>query len=263
MFALIDQLLPVLKQAGDKILEIYHQEDLFNQIDAKVDDSPLTLADTESNLIIENYLSNYFTYPIVSEEGEGISYAQRKNFKRFWLVDPLDGTKEFVNRNGEFTVNIALIEGNTSIFGAIYVPVTDTYYFGGAAIGAYKKVGTGPLEKIKVAIQDNQCIAVGSKSHAKPAEQAYYSKIGATEVVSVGSSLKFCLIAEGKAQVYFRSGPTMEWDTAAGQAIAEGAGAFVFKDLHGEQIFGYNKENLLNGAFLCTADKSLILANDN
>lgn len=253
----IDKITKVLKSAGDKILEIYQDEASFKQVDFKADDSPLTKADVESNAIIMDFLTSEFDFPIISEEKKVAPYDERKDYTTFWLVDPLDGTKEFINRNGEFTVNIALIKNGIPIFGGIYVPVTDTYYFGVEGEGAYKKVGEGDLKAIKVNSNTGNWKAVGSKSHAKPEEQEFYSKIGVSDVVSVGSSLKFCLVAEGVADLYFRAGPTMEWDIAAGHAIVIGAGGQVYKDLECKEVFTYNKENLLNGSFLCTSTANL------
>lgn len=252
----IDNITPVLSAAGKVILEIYNNQAI--KVDYKADDSPLTQADTAANEIIEAYLSSRFDFPIVSEEGTQLNYEQRKSFTTFWLVDPLDGTKEFINRNGEFTVNIALIKNGKAVFGGIYVPVQDTYYFGDEKNGAFKKVGNGPLQALKVNDSLSGIIAVGSKSHAKPEEQDFYNAIGVQESVAVGSSLKFCLIAEGKASVYFRSGPTMEWDTAAGQAIVKAAGGNVYVDQSASKEFTYNKENLLNGSFVCAANKALL-----
>lgn len=253
---LINVIEPILKTAGDKIIEIYNS-DQSNVVDHKADDSPLTLADVASNDVIVKGLGENFDYPIISEELEGIDYAQRKDFEKFWCVDPLDGTKEFINRNGEFTVNIALIENGVPVFGGIYVPVKDTYYFGIKGEGAFKKEGEGELERLNVNQNSGDWIAVGSKSHAKPAEKQFYEEIGVKESFSVGSSLKFCMVAEGSADLYYRSGPTMEWDIAAGHAIVRAAGGEVYKDLNCKEVFTYNKEDLLNGPFLATSTTKL------
>lgn len=247
---------PILKSAGAEILKIYNS-DQPNLVDHKADDSPLTLADLAANDIIISGLELAFDIPIVSEENESIPFSERKYFSKFWCVDPLDGTKEFINRNGEFTVNIALIENGIPIFGAIYVPVSDIYYFGIKGEGAYKQFGSGELETLKVNTNSSDWIAVGSKSHAKPEEKEFYQEIGVKKSFSVGSSLKFCMVAEGSADLYFRSGPTMEWDIAAGHAIVSAAGGEVYKDLNCEEVFTYNKENLLNGAFLATSTTKL------
>ena len=247
---------PILKKAGDKIIEIYNSDE-FNVVDLKADDSPLTLADIASNNEIVKGLSDNFDFPIISEELDNVSYEFRKDYDKFWCVDPLDGTKEFINRNGEFTVNIALIENGLPVFGGIYVPVQDVYYFGVQGEGAYKKEGRGELEKLYVNQNSGDWIAVGSKSHAKPVEKEFYQKIGVKDSFSVGSSLKFCMVAEGSADLYYRSGPTMEWDIAAGHAILRAAGGEVFKDIDCKEVFTYNKQNLLNGPFLATSTTNL------
>lgn len=251
---LIAKIQPVLKAAGDEILKIYSSEEDFSKVDFKADDSPLTKADVASNaVIIRELQDNFPDIPIISEEKENVDYQERSGYQRFWCVDPLDGTKEFINRNGEFTVNIALIENNVPVFGGIYVPVKDTYYFGIKGEGAFKQIGDGALSSIKVNQNSGDWVAVGSKSHAKPAEKEFYEKIGVKESFSVGSSLKFCMVAEGSADLYYRSGPTMEWDIAAGHAIVRGAGGEVFQDLECKNVFEYNKKELLNGPFLCTS----------
>ena len=247
---------PILKKAGDKIIEIYNGNE-FNVVDFKKDDSPLTLADIASNNEIVKGLKDNFDFPIISEELENAAYESRKDFKTFWCVDPLDGTKEFINRNGEFTVNIALIENGLPVFGGIYVPVKDVYYFGVEGKGAFKKEGKGELEKLYVNQNSGDWIAVGSKSHAKPIEKEFYQKIGVKDSFSVGSSLKFCMVAEGSADLYYRSGPTMEWDIAAGHAILRAAGGEVFKGVDCKEVFTYNKQDLLNGPFLATSTTNL------
>jgi len=247
---------PILKKAGDKIMDIYNSE-RSKVVDYKADDSPLTLADLASNSEIVDGLSHHFDYPIISEELENVAYRERKEFDKFWCVDPLDGTKEFINRNGEFTVNIALIENNLPVFGGIYLPYKDVYYFGVNDVGAFKKVGNGELKRLNVNQNTGDWIAVGSKSHAKKTENEFYHKIGVRKTFSVGSSLKFCMVAEGSADLYYRSGPTMEWDIAAGHAILRAAGGEVFKDLDCNEVFTYNKRHLLNGPFLATSTTKL------
>ncbi|ANQ47909.1 3'(2'),5'-bisphosphate nucleotidase CysQ [Flammeovirga sp. MY04] len=232
--------------AGHAIMEIYNKEDLGVEI--KDDNSPLTLADKASHEVIMKGLSE-FDYPILSEEGKSIEYAERKDWSTYWCVDPLDGTKEFINRNGEFTVNIALIKDKKPVLGVIYVPVKEVIYIGIVGEGA-KKGEAGILDPIQVQWKDGDRVAVRSKSHANPAEEEIISKYEATESISVGSSLKFCMVAEGKADLYYRHGPTMEWDTAAGQAVVEAAGGKVYVGNTEETEFEYNKENLLNGSFL-------------
>lgn len=235
--------------AGRKILEVYGTDDF--QVASKDDNSPLTLADRLSHeVIVEGLERLNIGYPILSEEGDPQDFEARKGWKTFWCVDPLDGTKEFVKRNGEFTVNIALIDGQYPIIGVIYVPVTDTLYFSDEN-GAFKQVGNGTPEPLEVKGRETDLVGVGSRSHSSEVEQQVMSLFGVTDSISRGSSLKFCMVAEGKADIYFRKNPTMEWDTAAGQAIVEGAGGCVLSKAN--QRFHYNKEVLRNESFLCLA----------
>ncbi|MBW2438536.1 MAG: inositol monophosphatase family protein [Desulfobacterales bacterium] len=261
--------------AGAAINEVYRSED-FN-VEYKTDESPLTIADRKSHDIIVGALKNY-DLPILSEEGQSMPYAQRKKWDRFWLVDPLDGTKEFIKRNGEFTVNIALIENRRPILGTIFVPDRQTLYFAAHDFGAYK-LQDGPFNELQSAVTDsdqharnllNQIVAqstrlpgqddrrtaltiVGSRSHKTPELEAYVAEkrkaFGDVDFISAGSSLKICLVAEGKADIYPRLGPTMEWDTAAGQAIAEAAGATVCAYDTAKPLT-YNKEDLHNPWFI-------------
>ena len=265
--------------AGDAINDIYRSEDFG--VKYKTDKSPLTLADQKSHEIIVNALEGY-DIPILSEEGKNMPYAQRKNWERFWIVDPLDGTKEFIKRNGEFTVNIALIENSRPVVGTIFVPDRDTLYFAAQNLGAYK-LADGPfnewgesrpdsketasalLEQIigrstRLPVIDPQrssLTIVGSRSHKNAELEAYVEEkrraFGDVEFISAGSSLKICLVAEGRADLYPRLGPTMEWDTAAGQAIAENAGADVFH-YETQKPLIYNKEDLHNPWFIVQRD---------
>lgn len=244
----IKALMDIATKAGEKILEIYGYSDFSSIIDHKADDSPLTLADKEANTIIEQGLRDNFPFPIISEEGKDTPYELRSAWTTFWLVDPLDGTKEFIKRNGEFTVNIALIENGSSVLGIVYAPVPKTMYVGVKGKEAFK------IEKgIRTDIQTNNrkegLIAVGSRSHATLEDEKVLENYDIKEKVAIGSSLKFCLVAEGKADLYFRSGPTMEWDTAAGQAVLEAAGGKMYNQSGSD--FKYNKESLLNGGFIC------------
>jgi len=261
--------------AGNAINEIYHSEDFG--VEYKSDKSPLTLADQKSHEIITDALQEY-DLPILSEEGKDTPYAQRKNWKRFWVVDPLDGTKEFIKRNGEFTVNIALIENSRPVLGTIFVPDRNTLYFAGQDFGAYK-LQDGPFNEMleaqadskeevhafvdqiigqstRLPVKDPQRASltiVGSRSHKTAELEAYVEEkrkaVGDVEFISAGSSLKICLVAEGKADLYPRLGPTMEWDTAAGQAIAEYAGASVYQHDTSKPLI-YNKEDLHNPWFI-------------
>ncbi|WP_337098199.1 3'(2'),5'-bisphosphate nucleotidase CysQ [Paenibacillus sp. YIM B09110] len=246
-----EQLIIIARKAGAKILEVYEQDFLVNYKD---DRSPLTEADRLSHLcIIEGLSAIDPNIPILSEEGMHLTYDERVKWGKFWLVDPLDGTKEFIKRNGEFTVNIALIENNYPIIGVIYVPVTDTLYYGEHGKGAIKIKTDSEAQNITVCRPDNDGVTiVESRSHPSPELESFmqdinqkYSNINR---VSKGSSLKFCAIAEGNAHLYPRMGPTMEWDTAAGQAIVEAAGGYV-RWLNGDRVH-YNKAILRNEFFI-------------
>jgi 3'(2'), 5'-bisphosphate nucleotidase len=260
--------------AGNAINEVYRSD---FEVAYKSDKSPLTIADQKSHEIITGVLRE-FDLPILSEEGKDKPYAQRNKWKRFWIVDPLDGTKEFVKRNGEFTVNIALIENSRPVLGTIFVPDRNTLYFAGRNLGAYK-MEDGPLgelpgtragskeeahtllaqivsQSIRLPVKSPQrpvLTIVGSRSHKNAELEAYVEEkrkeFGEVEFISAGSSLKICLVAEGEADLYPRLGPTMEWDTAAGQAIAESAGASVV-DFDTRKPLVYNKEDLHNPWFI-------------
>ncbi|MEL6535811.1 MAG: 3'(2'),5'-bisphosphate nucleotidase CysQ [Bacteroidota bacterium] len=246
----LQDIIQIARKAGDKILEIYHDEDFSKVVDFKDDNSPLTLADKASHEVIDAALRALTPdIPILSEEGRDMPYEERQSWTTFWCVDPLDGTKEFIKRNGQFTVNIALVENNAPVLGVIHTPVTgETYY--GSADGAWKQ--TGDEAPVTIQVRNNQegnRIAVGSASHAAPEEEELLAKYQVTESLKRGSSLKFCMVAEGKADIYYRHNPTMEWDTAAGQAIVVAAGGKMMKG-QGPEPFTYNKENLRNGSFL-------------
>lgn len=241
-------LIEISRNAGHAILKIYNDLDLSGHIDYKSDDSPLTLADQASHdVIMEGLQKHYPEVPILSEEGRDIPYETRREYDYYWCVDPLDGTKEFINRNGEFTVNIALIHDRKTVAGFIYAPVLDTFYI--SHDGKAYKIQNGEESELRVNNSESQRTAVRSKSHPSPEEEGVLDSYDVVNSISVGSSLKFCMVAEGKADVYYRFGPTMEWDTAAGQAVLEGAGGKVLSGT-GPDIFLYNKENLLNGSFL-------------
>ena len=247
-------------QAGKAILEIYHSG-AFN-VEFKGDNSPLTRADTASHDVIMSYLETT-NIPVLSEEGRDIQYQERKDWKQLWIVDPIDGTKEFIKRNGEFTVNIALIENQKPIIGVIFVPVTGELYFSSKEKGAFKaaldledfelevilaKANTLPLQR-----EDNTFTIVASRSHMSIETEEYMQQMrdihGEVKLISKGSSLKLCMVAEGTANCYPRFAPTMEWDTAAGQAICEHAG-FEVIDWGTKEKMLYNREELLNNWFL-------------
>lgn len=235
-------------EAGKAILEIYNSED-FN-VEKKGDDSPLTQADKNAHNVIVSFLEKT-GLPILSEEGKDIPYEQRKNWGPFWMVDPLDGTKEFIKRNGEFTVNIALIHNGRSIAGVVYVPVTEKLYWAIQNEGAYLqfKGETSRLKSNHIDLQQKGLKVVASRSHLNEDTQAFLDSLDQPETVSMGSSLKFTVIAEGKADVYPRFAPTMEWDTAAAQIITEESGAKVLKQGQDTPL-EYNKKNLLNPHFI-------------
>jgi 3'(2'), 5'-bisphosphate nucleotidase len=247
---IIPSLVSLCYLAGEKIMEVYEDEVSWD-IEEKNDKSPLTKADKESHLIIMNGLQSLpEKFPIISEEGKNIPYEERKNWDTFWLVDPLDGTKEFIKRNGQFTVNISLIKAKKPVLGIIYAPATKELYYGLQDEGSFKIVA-GEKKKISVSQRKTDLIAVGSSSHASEQEAQHLAPFAISETIKSGSSLKFCLVAEGKADIYLRTGPTMEWDTAAGHCIAECAGASMTTLDY--SIFEYNKESLLNGGFVCKA----------
>jgi 3'(2'), 5'-bisphosphate nucleotidase len=246
--------------AGKAILEVYNTE--FD-VELKDDLSPLTEADKASHRVIMETL-NEAHLPVLSEEGREIPYEERKNWNLFWMVDPLDGTKEFIKRNGEFTVNIALMNDSAPVFGIIYVPVHSELYFGGKEYGSYKiKNIDSALDSYDAYVarssnlplkEDNSVYTmIGSRSHMSDETLEYFEKIkkekGEVSVLSRGSSLKLCMVAEGEAHEYPRFAPTMEWDTAAGQAIIEGSGGELRHYKSGE-IMRYNRENLVNGWFV-------------
>jgi len=261
--AMMQKAIKAAYEGGLEILKVYGTK--FT-VDVKEDKSPLTEADRKAHNKIVQHLQDS-GIPILSEEGEHLSYKERKNWKQFWLVDPLDGTKEFVKRNGEFTVNIALIENGMPVSGVIYVPVKDQMYIGIKGKGAvkidnYSKVHTlhsniGDLfskgNKLPISSDRKTFMLVGSRSHMSNETMEYMEsmklKHGKVEIVSMGSSLKLCLVAEGVADVYPRFAPTMEWDTGAGHAIATNAGCTVTKKDEVTPL-RYNKENLLNPWFI-------------
>lgn len=248
---MLENIIAIARNAGVKIMEIYDSGDFGVEI--KADNSPLTLADKAANEIIVAALQMLTPeIPIISEEGKNIPIEERRNWTKFWLVDPLDGTKEFVKRRGEFTVNIALIENQIPILGVVFAPVLNALYSGELGKGAFcEKNGNARTEiHAQREMVDNGLIVVRSKSHAQPEEDDFFSRLKIAKETSIGSSLKFCLVAEGAADLYFRFGPTSEWDTAAGHAVVLAAGGSVVA-MPNKQPFLYNKNALLNGSFLC------------
>lgn len=250
-------------EAGEAIMKIYTHPDLDWEVERKADNSPLTLADRRSHAVIAQAL-DMTPYPLLSEEGCHEDYAVRKQWETLWICDPLDGTKEFIKRNGEFTVNIALVKGGVPVMGVIYVPMSRTLFWGhteafNGQIAAWRcEVDeTGSLvEQTALPLNDDAerpYIVVASRSHLSPETEAFVAREREAhpglELHSAGSSLKICLVAEGRADIYPRLAPTMEWDTAAGHAIALGAGCEVVKAEDGKPVV-YNKENLLNPFFI-------------
>ncbi len=249
---LLPPLIDIARRAGDAIMDIYEQDfDVFE----KADQSPLTSADLASHrVIIDGLKAITPDWPILSEESADIDFEQRRQWSRYWLVDPLDGTKEFIKRNGEFTVNIALIDHHRPLLGVVYVPVKNTLYCGHHDSGAFRQHADHPQQAIRVRpLPGGPVTVVGSRSHASPRVQAYLDALGPHELTSMGSSLKFCLIAEGSADLYPRLGPTSEWDTAAAQAVVEAAGGRV-TETDGRPLQYNRKASLLNPEFLVFAD---------
>lgn len=260
---LLESVIATAKRAGDAIMAIYQQD--FSVYE-KSDQSPLTDADLAAHHIIVQELAGYSDYPILSEESADISWTTRQNWGTYWLVDPLDGTKEFIKKNGEFTVNIALIENGIPVLGVVYAPVLNTCYSANRN-GAFKSDDKGTIAITATAPPPGSvCQVVGSRSHQSPEIQAWLDALpGEKNMVSMGSSLKLCLVAEGAAHLYPRLGPTCEWDTAAAHAIVRAAGGKVTilhkDDTREDAIWAdsqspllYNqKESLLNPYFLVSA----------
>lgn len=237
-------------KAGEAIINIYESGDF--SVEAKADDSPLTLADKASHNQIVAFLEKT-NIPILSEEGAKIPYEVRKDWEHFWMIDPLDGTKEFIKKNGEFTVNIALVNKTKVVLGVVFTPVLKEMFWAIAGKGAYKD--GNKLSVNEFSLTDSQLKVVASRSHLNDATQEFLDNLNSPEVVSKGSSLKLLMVAEGEADLYPRYAPTMEWDTAAAQIVVEEAGGKVtIKD--SESAVQYNKEDLLNPYFLVSGKHS-------
>lgn len=248
--ALLPKIVTLAEKAGKAIMGIYSREDLGTTY--KDEGSPLTLADMASHQIILKELKEITPgYPVLSEESESIPYDVRKSWNTYWLIDPLDGTKEFIKRNGEFTVNIALIDSGNAVLGVVHAPALGITYFAAKESGAFKQVDEDCEKKFVIHVSDyhaGRLQVVASRSHGDKTLDSFLQKIGDADLVSMGSSLKLCLVAEGKAHLYPRLAPTMEWDTAAAHCIVESAGGTV-TDLHKEAL-SYNKPDLLNPFFI-------------
>jgi 3'(2'), 5'-bisphosphate nucleotidase len=257
---LLEKAIQAALSAGEEILKVYNSN---FEVEQKSDNSPLTEADKKAHETIFEVLKST-NYPVLSEEGKDMPYKERANLPYFWMVDPLDGTKEFVKRNGEFTVNIALIHQQRAILGVIYVPVTKMLYYGGHGIGSYKLEITSFLnmdiqgimsQSLKLPLTERTKVftVVASRSHLSETTRDFIDGLKLehkqVDFISSGSSIKLCIVAEGNADVYPRFAPTMEWDTAAGQAICEAAGKQVIDYTTNERLL-YNKPVLLNNWFI-------------
>ncbi len=243
----------IAKLAGAAIMTIYNRDEF--QIQVKSDESPVTAADIASHHQIVDALAQLTPdIPVMSEEAANIDWQTRKQWQQYWLIDPLDGTKEFIKRNGEFTVNIAFIDQGKAIAGVVYAPVLDKCYYGALGIGAWlaQKGEITDLNALAIPAPISPRV-VGSRSHVTPDVQSYLSQLGEHTMTSVGSSLKFCILAEGNAEIYPRLGPTSEWDTAAAQAVLESAGGKVINYETGNELDYNQKENILNPYFIATA----------
>lgn len=251
--ALLEAVIRLAIDAGAAILKVYNSSDF--SVQEKADRSPLTAADLAAHHIILAGLEALTPdIPVLSEESASLPFAERRRWNRYWLVDPLDGTREFIKRNGEFTVNIALIEEGIPALGVVHVPVTHTTYSAARGLGAFKQVAAAASRPLHVrSLDGGPVMVVGSRSHRGSSLDSFLERLGEHEMVGMGSSLKLCLVAEGIADIYPRLGPTSEWDTAAAQCVVEQAGGFVTTT--GMQPLRYNtKDSLLNPFFLVFGD---------
>jgi 3'(2'), 5'-bisphosphate nucleotidase len=249
--ALLPAVLEIARRAGQEIMKIYETD--FD-VTRKDDRSPLTAADLAANATIVAGLRDLEPrYPILSEESATVPYVERSRWNPYWLVDPLDGTKEFVNRNGEFTVNIALIHDHVPVLGVVHAPAQQLDYYAARGVGAFREQ-SGRRSSLHVARLDGRpARVVGSRSHRGPLLDGYLDRLGPHEMVPMGSSLKFCIVAEGRADLYPRLGPTSEWDTAAAQAVVECAGGTVV-DVEGRPLRYNQRDEVLNPHFLVYGD---------
>jgi len=255
--ALAAALIPIVARAGTAIMRVY---DLGFTVQRKEDDSPLTLADLDSQrVIIEGLTELTPGIPILSEESAQAPWDERKTWRELWVVDPLDGTREFVKRNGEFTVNIALVRDHEPVLGVVAAPSLGLLYWGAAGVGAFSHHRGAAQVPIKVSPPESPLRVVGSRSHPSPETAGYLARLGPHAMTGMGSSLKFCLVAEGKADLYPRFGPTSEWDTAAGQALLEAAGGHVTR-LDGHRLRYNCRASVINGDFLAFNHPSVLPA---
>jgi len=254
MIELLNKIEQTAVKAGKAILEIYHSADFG--VEMKSDDSPLTKADLAAhNIIVADLEKITPDVPVLSEESADIPFSERSKWNKYWLVDPLDGTKEFIKKNGEFTVNIALIENQQPILSVVYVPVQEIAYTAAKGYGAFKKVDGERIQIHSHKPSRNTPVVVGSRSHISAEVKTYLDKLGEHEMTAMGSSLKFCLVAEGIADLYPRLGLTSEWDTAAAQCIVEQAGGHVVT-LDNQALLYNTKDSLLNPFFMVYGDSN-------
>jgi 3'(2'), 5'-bisphosphate nucleotidase len=253
--ALAEALMPIVTRAGAAIMQVYN---LAFTVQHKDDDSPLTLADLDSQrVIIEGLTKVTPDIPILSEESAQAPWEERKTWGELWVVDPLDGTREFVKRNGEFTVNIALVREHEPVLGVVAAPALGLLYWGASGVGAFSHHRGAAQVPIKVSPPQSPLRVVGSRSHASAETAGYLAKLRPHTMTGIGSSLKFCLVAEGKADLYPRFGPTSEWDTAAGQALLEAAGGHVTR-LDGHRLRYNCRASVINGDFLAFSHPSVL-----
>jgi 3'(2'), 5'-bisphosphate nucleotidase len=255
--ALAEALLPIVERASAAIMQIY---DGTFTVQHKEDNSPLTMADLESQRVIIEGLERITPQvPILAEESAAAPWAERQAWRELWVVDPLDGTREFVKRNGEFTVNIALVVEHEPLLGVVAAPAQGIVFWGIAGEGAFTRRHNGAASRIRTAPPRRPLRVVGSRSHLSPRTAAYLARLGPHVTAGVGSSLKFCLLAEGKADLYPRFGATSEWDTAAGQAVLEAAGGHVTR-MDGHRLRYNCRDSLINGDFVAFSDPSVLPA---
>ena len=252
---LLDPVIQIAYQAGKVIMEVY---DAGFSVEEKSDQTPVTEADMAANNVIESGLKKLTPHlPILTEETKPIPYAERKKWPRYWLIDPLDGTREFIKRNGEFTVNIALIDGDESVLGVVYAPVIGVLYYAAKGQGAFKQDSTNAPKAIHV---NNKCprktVVACGRSHPTEDIINFLENLGEHEIIRIGSALKSCMVAEGKADLYARLGPTSEWDTAAAQCVVEEAGGAI-TDTTMQRLRYNTKDDLLNPHFFVVGDQSI------
>jgi 3'(2'), 5'-bisphosphate nucleotidase len=253
--ALAAALLPITARAGEAIMRVYAGDFV---VERKSDDSPLTLADLESQRVIQEGLARLTPgVPVLSEESSHAPWEERRSWRELWIVDPLDGTREFVKRNGEFTINIALVVNHEPMLGVISAPAIGVVYWGAVGVGAFRRRPGEPEVAIGIARPAQPLRVVGSRSHESRETEIYLQGLGSYVHTGVGSSLKFCLVAEGSADLYPRFGPTSEWDTAAGQAVLESAGGRVTR-VDGHRLTYNCRDTLINGDFLAFGHESIL-----